>query len=530
VVPHATVLPEGVWTRLVEFVEGGGFVLFIGDRPSLCIDDGRDLAPQVTEWLHRPNVAALPYPPEADDFEAALDAALVGRAQRPLRLHGPGAREFVTSLRAFGGEQLHFLANMSWEPQDVTVEMDCRWPMADGRWPMADGPESESGQSEIRAVEVWRPDTAERFRPAVEPTPTGLRFAWHFEPNEAYFVTSVETPLLAKEGWGEVDSEDLPALPVHCRPVIREQPLSDGWTLSLEPGNVLRLDLDLRRDPENVGWREAWFWDGREEGWEVTRQRRVEQPLDQRETGWYWVRAVVRCRPGAAPRVLVVDTKDFLEAYVNGREAPGLGRFPLWDQENQGFDVSGRFWEGENLVTVRARTSPYYDARVNAFTGVLNLLQPVALVGDFTVTNETRTQTLIRPSGAAVRLDTSLTDQGYPHFAGIATYTTTFTLDEPLPSPSSEGGGQEGSALLTLDFPGTRDSVEVWLNGQWIDTRPWPPYSVVLTPYAKVGENELALKVRTTLGNLLKETYGGVAYEEPVPAGLWSPPVLRWRK
>lgn len=522
VVPGATIWPAEEWTRLVEFAEGGGFLLFVGDQPALNLDTGGDLAPQVDDLLAWPNVAALPYPPEAEDFEAALDAALGGHAERPLRLHGPGAREFVTSVRAFGKDRLYFVANMSWERQEVTVELDGSLPPeGNGKW---------------QAVEVWQPDTAERFRPAVEPTPGGLRFDWSFEPNEAYFVTSptAETELVSwwvgeEPGGGDGGLALLPALPLHLRRVIRERVLADGWTLALEPGNVLRLELDLRRDPDNVGWREGWFRDDGDEGWEESRNRRVERPLDQREAGWYWVRARVQCGPGAAPRVLVVDTRDFLEAYVNGREAPGLGRFPLWDQENQGFDVSGLFREGSNLVTVRARTSPYYDARVTAFPDVLNLLQPVALVGDFTVTSAGRPQALTAPS-SAIGFNASLTEQGYPHFVGVATYATTFTLDN---LPFLRGGG--GSAPLergelTLDFPGTRDSVEVWLNGRELATRPWPPYCVGLTPHVKAGENELALKVHTTLGNLLKETYGGVAYEDPVPAGLWEPPVLRWRE
>lgn len=489
-VPHATVLPKAVWTRLVEFAKGGGRVLFIGDLPAFCIDDGRDLTGEVTDLLYRPQVEALPYPPQAPDFEAALDAALGGYAARPLRLHGAGAREFVASVRAFGAEQLHFLANMSWEPQEVTIELVSPSPP-----PAGEG---------FGGAEVWRPDTAERFHPKVEPTPQGIRFPWHFEPNEAYFVTAAGT------------GQDWPSEPSHLRPIVREETLTTGWKLELEPGNVLRLDLDLRRDPENIGWIEGWFRDGGEEGWEATRQRRVERPLDQRETGWYWVRAQVRCESGANPRVLVVDSPDFLEAYVNGREAPGRGRFPLWDQENQGFEVAGLFHEGENIVTVRARTSAYYDARINAFPDVLNLLQPVALVGDFIVTEAARPQTLAPPS-SQVALDRSLTDQGYPHFSGVAIYRTSFWLPET-------------SGLLTLDFPGTRDSVEVWLNGQWLTTRPWPPYSVVLSPHAQRGQNELTLKISTTLGNLLKETYGGVIYEDPVPAGLWSPPRLRWRK
>jgi len=518
IVPGATAWPADGWTRLVEFAEDGGFLLFVGDLPTLNLDESDDLAPQVAALLARPNVAALPYPPEAEDFEAALDAALEGRAERPLRLHGPGAREFVSSVRAFGEDRLYFVANMSWERQEVTVELDCSllsdWegqgPGEDEPQPGAGQPATVNRQSAMRGVEVWQPDPAERFRPAVEPTPGGLRFDWAFEPNEAYFVT----PLVAKEGLGE--GRELPTMPLHRRPVIREKVLADGWTLSLEPGNILRLELDLRRDPDNVGWREGWFRDDSTEGWETSRNRRVEQPLDQREVGWYWVRARVQCGPGAAPRLLVVDTKDFLEAYVNGQEAPGLGRFPLWDQENQGFDVSGLFREGGNLVTVRARTSPYYDARVTAFPGVLNLLQPVALEGDFTVTSAGRPQALAAPS-SSIGFNGSLTDQGYPHFASVATYATPFTLEEEPP-------------LLTLDFPATRDSVEVWLNGQKVATRPWPPYCVDLTPHVTVGENDLALKVHTTLGNLLKETYGGAAYEDPVPAGLWEPPVLRWRE
>ena len=56
--------------------------------------------------------------------------------------------------------------------------------------------------------------------------------------------------------------------------------------------------------------------------------------------------------------------------------------------------------------------------------------------------------------------------------------------------------------------------------------RTWPPYVFDLTPCLRTGDNELAVEVRNTLGNIILETYAGQAPPVRPTSGLVRPPRL----
>jgi hypothetical protein len=111
---------------------------------------------------------------------------------------------------------------------------------------------------------------------------------------------------------------------------------------------------------------------------------------------------------------------------------------------------------------------------------------------------------MVTPSGMAE--PSSWTIQGYPFFSGRGVYTTTFELT-----------GAAAEQPLRLEVPMVDDVLEVDLNGETVGVRLWDPYVVDLSA-ARVGENQLALRIANTPANLLNGTLR--------PSGLAGPPRL----
>jgi len=121
-------------------------------------------------------------------------------------------------------------------------------------------------------------------------------------------------------------------------------------------------------------------------------------------------------------------------------------------------------------------------------------------------------------------------DLGLADFSGSIEYRQTFEW----PGPAGE------SARFWLDLGTVRYVADVWLNGQHVGTRLWPPFRVEVTSHLRSGANELAILVTNTLANqilrpdvqaeadrrgwLTVYSRGTVPYErEALPSGLWGP-------
>ncbi|MBT3375256.1 MAG: hypothetical protein HN742_32740 [Lentisphaerae bacterium] len=467
IVPAATILPRACMEVLREFAMAGGTVLFCGDPPALEVDS---LASLVDE------VGALRTGPRVREIEAAGQAVcreLEQLVKRPLRLAGVGAREFVSSCRRFGETTLFFVANMAEEQADIAVTVP--------------------GEHQLLVCE---PDTLDWFRPDRDGNGT---FLWHFEPWQAVFLAvSAEA-----ESCGELRSE-----PAWLSTDLAET-LDGEWAFSLDPGNMLRLTPQVRLDPTNAGVAAGWCHDTGVDGWLAAEGgRRMAEPILPEESPWYWLRATVHCNAPAGPRYVVCDNPDFLELYVNGSAAEQVDRPSLWTEENVAFDVAGRFCLGANTIHIRARTSRYNDPRVGAFAVSATLLQPVVLVGDFLVGQDDR----LLPWAGMLNADTCWELQGLPHVGGTGTYRRNLEWD--------------GREHLVLHLPHCTDAVDVHVNGRHCGTRVWAPYVFDLADVLTCGANVLELNVRNTLGNIITETYGGVAPDRPPVSGLLEAPRL----
>ncbi|MHB8970115.1 MAG: glycosylhydrolase-like jelly roll fold domain-containing protein [Pirellulaceae bacterium] len=92
------------------------------------------------------------------------------------------------------------------------------------------------------------------------------------------------------------------------------------------------------------------------------------------------------------------------------------------------------------------------------------------------------------------------------NFSGLVDYTKTVTL------PATAG-----NLALTLDLGKVHHFAEVWVNGQHLGTRLWPPH-VFRTDAWRPGANELRIRV----GNLINNNY-----QMPSPSGLLGPVTVK---
>jgi len=86
----------------------------------------------------------------------------------------------------------------------------------------------------------------------------------------------------------------------------------------------------------------------------------------------------------------------------------------------------------------------------------------------------------------------SWADQNLAWYSGRALYTKDFTVDASY---------CENDVKLVLDLGKVCYNAEVWMNGELVATRVWPPYRVDVTEHVKEGKNELSVVVANLLAN-----------------------------
>ena len=89
-----------------------------------------------------------------------------------------------------------------------------------------------------------------------------------------------------------------------------------------------------------------------------------------------------------------------------------------------------------------------------------------------------------------------LVGQGFPHFAGELRLTQEVALGDLLP------GGTEVRAILALDAVHAATAL-VEVNDRAVGQTLWPPYAVEVTDALRPGTNRIAVRLVTSLRNLL---------------------------
>ena len=224
----------------------------------------------------------------------------------------------------------------------------------------------------------------------------------------------------------------------------------------------------------------------------------------------YWARATFTVKDVPEKLLLVADTDLNDKVLVNGKSFTKSKSYELWDSFNVAFDISSAIKKGVNTIAVHIKTSPHACRAISVYH-INEMLQPLVLHGAFGVQyNDARRETILTKLPKSLALG-DLTTQGLPSYLGEVTLKTTVKCAKP-------------KAVFLPDVCAGANTVAV--NGTTLGTRLWGPYAYdTETATWKKGENEIAVTVCSTLGQLLKRRYGCNLFVEK-PYGLFAAPVL----
>jgi len=192
----------------------------------------------------------------------------------------------------------------------------------------------------------------------------------------------------------------------------------------------------------------------------------------------------------------VIERPDLWNVILNGTEIkPSAGEWWL-DREFSVFHIGPLVKKGENTITLK--TSPF---TVHAE------VEPVYIVGDFTVKPEPKGWSIDAPAGSLSF--GSWREQGFPFYPWNVVYTREFDIEDP-----------DGDYVVELGkWTGTVAQVDV--NGEKAGIIGFPPYRLDISGQLRKGSNIIAVKVTGSLKNLM-----GPHFNDPAP-GLVSPWLFR---
>ena len=269
--------------------------------------------------------------------------------------------------------------------------------------------------------------------------------------------------------------------------------LCDEWSFRTEKPNMLKLDLTIRPDPCERGYQEEWYKLDDDKRWvELGEDLFLPESVKLKGDRTYWVRSKIQMNYIPSELFLIVDDLIYSEAYINGKKLTGAQQIVLWDKENLRFKINRYIKIGDNSIVVRVQFPNWWPEKGLTRAGV----DPIVLLGEFTAKKEDRIWQ-INPEAQKIRTG-SWHEQGYPNYAGTAIYKQVVDLP-PI----------EGKVLLKANE--VRDVLEIWVNGNKVATRPWPPFIADITDCVHEGSNQIELKVTNTMVNL---------FGRPKPSGL----------
>ncbi|MCE5323680.1 hypothetical protein LLG46_10255 [bacterium] len=279
-----------------------------------------------------------------------------------------------------------------------------------------------------------------------------------FQPNQSYFIVSgmpdaKPRPNLSKEPV-PVEIKDLHVEVTYNVASIYHfgyQGKGDGS----EP-----MEIDVRTDPRYIPVN--WVADA---------------PDFSQYAGTYEAKVEINCPTEGIE--MIVD-KDFAncEVYVNDKRVEftecchGSADSFLTDFMDIHADVGSMLRTGENNFKIISPTK---------------LSEPLRLVGNFSV-HIAGKDIVINPTG---EVNPFRLEMDYPFYSGTIIYKASFELDKDYPS-------------LILNLHDVRDSAEVIVNGKSVGKRLWEPYTLDISKFAHVGPNNLEIKVRNNMANLIQ--------------------------
>ena len=476
VLPEIAVLDRDTLRAIDEYVNGGGRLYVVGNRPSAFSDTGVD--PAIPRWL---TGLAQAHPGRVLFFDSVSDELITHVGDSVFRhVHIRSNRDVVVLHHRRKEGAFFFLLNTSREHTftDVPVAF-----------------------ATVGIPQLFNPDTG-----AVHPL-TGFRHQdgqtllhMDFAPRQSYAIFL-----------GPPDARVLSAhevLPDSKAPLGIARPVPD--LASVASSRSVERDERLR-----ILTRNARTLLDLASSWEFTAAKGNYLPLTRfteqhrgggRMPGDEWMQASltyqtsfrVNARPSWCR--LIVDGLMRQERYegrmlvpvtikLNGVELSAFEASDHYDRLCHETDVTQLLRQGDNHLEI---SSDCGGMGPNA-----HVTQPLVLVGDFTVTSTDSGEAVDAPRRSLEKGDWAA--QGYPYFSGQGLFKR--TIDVP---------GFSGRAFIC--FEQLAEAVEVVLNGTSVGVILWPPYQLELTGHLKQGVNELELRVANTNHNLF--------LREPLPSGL----------
>ncbi|WP_258530747.1 glycosyl hydrolase [Paenibacillus taichungensis] len=177
-----------------------------------------------------------------------------------------------------------------------------------------------------------------------------------------------------------------------------------------------------------------------------------------------------------------------VEIFVNGVRMEALRPSPWQDNDYAGVDMTKHLVIGENVLEVLT---------VSLLEPMPAISFPAYLIGSFAIQNQT-TLTVEPEQMTAV-----WNVEGYPFYSGAGVYSQQVDLSDVSLSPENE---------IWLEAEEIRETACLYVNGEQVGIRLWPPYHWNVTSYMLRGNNVIDIHVANTLENL----YG----KSSLPSGM----------
>jgi len=462
IVPAAHVLSKKVIEKLEEFAQSGGVVIFVGPIPSISIEKDLKIKKRMANLLSKKTVYLVQSGNEATwiRLKPELDAILKKYLSAPFVLYGNGHEEILTAHRRAEKKEIFHLVNMSGRHLSIEGDFTCE-----------------------DILEMWHPDDGKRYSVDAERKGILQSIRLEFAPWEGFYLVSApikKTPALNKMH---------PRL-LFDNPGYKSVGFPDfEWEMKRHCPNMAPMKKWARLDPEDKGIDKQWHTGAPDRNWMPTAQDRLPFEMHPEDSKYVWIKTVFKAEFLPPNLAVVVDDRNFSEAYLNGKRLAAPRPYTLWDESNLKFNLADRAKPGWNVLAFKAQVSPYYHRKISLPYFGQNVVEPVVLTGDFYGITDLEGRIIIRPENEVLHLG-PWAAQGLSGYAGAITYRQSLKL-------------ANRPAKAWLDLGDVRVAAELTINKKSAGRRCWPPYLFQIGPYLKRGENLFEIKVTSSLGGLL---------------------------
>jgi len=177
--------------------------------------------------------------------------------------------------------------------------------------------------------------------------------------------------------------------------------------------------------------------------------------------------------------------------YINGNKVTEFMHSSYLDHQMFESDITRLAVEGRNTVRIDFVLPERAFQGKTGIDPIELMFDPVLIIGDFRIRESGDDYTLI-PEAQKI-LTGSWTHQGYPFYSGSMDYRQEVFIEDSFI--------QGTRCYLSVD--GVREVMECIVNGKKQGVRMWEPYQVDITDSIKAGANTICLRVWNTLTNLL---------------------------